>query len=35
LKIASYTMREKSDEDALIKGVAAMIAEDIEDLEKQ
>ena len=33
LKIGSYLMREKSDEDALIEGVAEMIAEDIENLE--
>jgi hypothetical protein len=34
LKIGSYSMRDKSDEDALIEGVAEMIAEDIENLEK-
>ncbi|WP_421851854.1 hypothetical protein [Marinomonas sp.] len=34
LQIASFSLRDKSDEDAFIEGVATMIAEDIEDLEK-
>ncbi|UTW01213.1 hypothetical protein KDW99_08835 [Marinomonas rhizomae] len=35
LQIASFALRDKSDEDAFIEGIAIMIAEDIEDLEKQ
>lgn len=34
LQIASFALRDKSDEDAFIEGVATMISDDIEDLEK-
>ena len=34
MKIASFALRDKSDEDAFIEGVATMISDDIEGLEK-